>query len=287
MSKIITFIKTFNKRVITIIKNKKNLAYKLSLLSILTKITTKTVLTKIIPYKPNKQSILGYKVNFLDIGAFASLFEEIFIQEIYDFKTTKTSPVIVDCGSNIGMSVLYFKIKYPKSEIIAFEADKKSFLILEKNIKENNLKNVRLINAAVYDKKGELSFFTEKNKDGSLSSSVTKRITEFNREIKETIVPSVKLSGYINKEVDFLKVDIEGAEAVVLTEAKTKLKLVNEIFIEYHNNKINPKNRLNIITNILEQTGFNYFIWGKMPPPFYQWKNKPYNLIIYAYRLEK
>lgn len=279
-----TFVEQFNKMAIAIIKKKTRLTYKLLLLLALSEIAIKTALSRVTPYKPNKQNILGYKVNFLDIDAFISLFDEIFVKEIYDFKTAKSSPAIIDCGSNIGMSVIYFKIKYPNSEIIAFEADKKSFLTLEKNVRENGMANVKIVNAAVYDKSKNLPFFIEKSRKGSLSSSLTRRITEFGGIVEKIIVPSVKLSEYIKDKVDLLKIDIEGAETIVMTEIVEKLNLVDEIFIEYHNNKTNPKNQLNIIVNVLERCKFNYFIWGKMPPPFYQWKNKPYKLVIYAYR---
>jgi FkbM family methyltransferase len=42
------------------------------------------------------------------------------------------SPYIIDAGANIGLSIIYFKKKYPNSKIVAFEPDKLIFNILKK-----------------------------------------------------------------------------------------------------------------------------------------------------------
>ena len=48
--------------------------------------------------------------------------KEIFIENIYK-QTLREKPYIIDCGANIGMSVIYMKQLYPQAEIIAFEPD--------------------------------------------------------------------------------------------------------------------------------------------------------------------
>src|SRR5688500_10055596 len=52
---------------------------------------------------------------------------EIFVREIYRFETDIRNPVIIDCGSNIGLSVLYFHKSYPGARILAFEPDAGNF----------------------------------------------------------------------------------------------------------------------------------------------------------------
>lgn len=66
-----------------------------------------------------------------------------------NFATNKNSPFIVDCGAHIGVMMLWFKSCYPSARIICFEPNPETFEILTFNVKNNNLKNVRLINAAV------------------------------------------------------------------------------------------------------------------------------------------
>jgi len=278
------FVWRLGKQISQILRKQKSFFYKLALFSLLLKIIFGLVLNRLFGYRKKKIRVFSFDVLFLDYSFLYALFDEIFIQEIYDIKIKKATPFIIDCGSNIGLSILYFKMRYPKAQILGFEPDPHAFAALKQNIAQ--LPDVTVINAAVYNKNEMISFFTEKGKRGSLSSSVTKRIMEFKRPVEQIVVPAVRLSDYIKKQVDFLKIDIEGAETIVLADIAPTLHHVVEIFIEYHYNKINKENRLNIIFDILEKKGFKYFIWGKTIPPFYQWREKPYNLIIYAYRRE-
>src|SRR5437868_245220 len=54
-----------------------------------------------------------YKVFFTDSPTFLMSIEELFIKEFYKFRTNKDRPKIIDCGSYIGTSILYFKVNYP------------------------------------------------------------------------------------------------------------------------------------------------------------------------------
>ena len=58
--------------------------------------------------------------------------EEIFVQQVYDRPSLPEPAVIVDLGSNIGLSVLYFKLRYPDSRVFGYEADEQTFKRLEK-----------------------------------------------------------------------------------------------------------------------------------------------------------
>src|ERR1700693_4874079 len=64
---------------------------------------------------------------FFSYSGFVCLFEEIFIRQDYIFVSRRPDPLIIDCGSNIGMSILYFKRRYPKARIIGFEPDPATF----------------------------------------------------------------------------------------------------------------------------------------------------------------
>lgn len=66
------------------------------------------------------KKIYKFKLNLPDAPSFVYQFKEIFFDEIYKFKTQKNNPIIIDCGANAGISILYFKKLYPNSEIIAY-----------------------------------------------------------------------------------------------------------------------------------------------------------------------
>ena len=70
---------------------------------------------------PNPVSALGYSVQFLSEQYLRYLFGEIFLQLSYACSFSTASPVIFDCGSNIGISVLFFKRIAPGARVVAFE----------------------------------------------------------------------------------------------------------------------------------------------------------------------
>jgi FkbM family methyltransferase len=150
---------------------------------------------------------------------------------VYGFKTTCANPVIIDCGANIGLSVLYFKECYPNCEIIAFEPNPNSFILLKMNVKKNNLKGVQLFNCALSNENRSVDFFVP-HKKGSLNAS-SKNINESD----EIIVRCKKLSDFVwNKKIDFIKMDIEGDEEKVIKDLKENniLESVNELVVEFH-----------------------------------------------------
>jgi len=62
-------------------------------------------------------------VHYVDIGSLPFLYFEIFVDGVYAFTTSETSPRIIDCGGNIGMSAIWFAQHYRKAGITTFEAD--------------------------------------------------------------------------------------------------------------------------------------------------------------------
>ena len=73
---------------------------------------------------------------------------------------------------------------------------------------------------------------------------------------KQYIEKSKRLSKYIKTKVDFLKMDIEGSETLVIQEIKDKLNLIKEMVIEFHGTDNNPGNKIEVILDILKKAGF-------------------------------
>ncbi len=182
------------------------------------------------------------------------IYEEIFENEIYKFNTHTKTPLIIDCGSNIGLSIIYFKKLYPDATIIGFESDPEIFKILKKNIESNGFTGVSLIEGCVSKEEGVVTFFQEGADGGRIDIS-----NEIKNDHHVTKVKAYTLSSFIDKPVDFLKIDIEGTEREVLEEIKDKLWYVKNIFIEYHS-FVNKQQNLAVILAILEKAGFRYYM---------------------------
>jgi len=229
-----------------------------------------------------RESIFGYEVHFFDYHVFATLFEELYVAEVYYFSATSPEPLIVDCGSNIGLAVLYFKRLYPKCRVIAFEPDRATFEMLERNVRANNLADVTLVQKALYDSVGSVPFFVSPERPGLLVQSTRK---ENLASSEETVVETETLSTYLSEPVDFLKMDIEGAEDHVLKDLNEtgKLALVREIVLEYHHHLTPREDKLGVFLKTLEQTNFGYQLKAALVPPFR--KGEFQALILYAYQL--
>jgi hypothetical protein len=74
-----------------------------------------------------------------------------------------------------------------------------------------------------------------------------------------TNVNAVRLKNYLTRKVDFLKIDIEGAEYAVLRDIKDDLHLVSNLFVEYHG-IFQQQNELDELMSIIRTCGFNYYI---------------------------
>ncbi|MFC2080839.1 FkbM family methyltransferase [Bacteroidota bacterium] len=220
-------------------------------------------------------------VYFADSLSFIWQYNEIFQEEIYKFKNINPNPVIIDCGANIGLSIIFFKINYPNSHVIAFEPNPKIFKICEKNIASFGIENVELYNFALANREDKLLLNCE-DADGSF-------LTE-NISIDTVTVKSVRLSNYINTKIELLKIDIEGAEYQVIKEVESKLELVSNIFIEYHS-RFDKNQELHLILDILSKQGYRYYITGTgiiNSSPFIKrdlYNNYDNFLNIHAYRI--
>lgn len=200
-------------------------------------------------YIPENTILIKDNFKFVDSASFIFMYDEIFKKQIYDFRTIQERPYIIDCGANVGLSIVYFKDLYPDAEIVAFEPDPKVFGVLEYNVRK--LSDVKLVNRALWNTETTMSFFTEGADGGSFNSVFD--------NVERVEVLTDRLRSYLDKKVDFLKIDIEGAELTVLEDSEDKLHLVQNMFIEYHS-FVDKEQELAKVLNILERNQFRYHI---------------------------
>ena len=201
---------------------------------------------------PSQVEAMGYKWQVHHGPTFLNQFESIFVDQIYQFKCESKTPVILDCGANMGTSVLYFKWLFKEAKVYAFEPDKRIFETLKHNVSNNKLNDVHLANKAVWIDDQDMFFNSNTAQSGKLIQDES--------SIK---VECVRLKKFIQdfKHIDFLKLDIEGAELPVLQDISNELHRVKHLFIEYHS-MINEPQKLSQLLQILEKEKFRYFIGG-------------------------
>ena len=224
--------------------------------------------------------IAGYPVRYCTEKSLKFLFDEIFVRQDYLFSAETARPFILDCGSNIGMSVLYFKLLYPQSEITAFEPDREAFACLEWNVRENGFAGVTVHRLALSNREGELDFYYDPADPGSLRmSAVWERMPG-----QKQVVPCTRLSKFIDRDVDLLKLDVEGVEKEILEDLQQagKLGLVRQMVLEYHHHIHQDRDVFSGILGILEGAGFGYQLESAFSRPL-----RPHefqDILVYAYQ---
>lgn len=208
-------------------------------------------------FQPVVTNIFGKPLEVPDAPSFLSTFRQIFEEKIYGFTAKTDRPYILDCGANIGLSVIYFKQLYPHCTIVAFEADKAIFETLSRNVQSFGYENVELLNRAVWDSETELNFTSDGGDGGRLSIPEDK---------PSQVVQTIRLRNYLERKIDFLKLDIEGAETAVLEDCADRLSNVECLFVEYHSFAGQPQS-FHVLTGVLAQAGFRLHIQAPMPAP--------------------
>jgi len=202
-------------------------------------------------YTSFSTKFLGKKIKAVDSASLLAQNKEIFGDEIYKFSCCNDSPIIIDVGANVGLSLIYFKNLFPNARITAFEPDPFIFKALKHNIESFVLKDVTIHKTACFGVSKTLSF-SQDHADGG-------RVNLKSVDKKAIKVKAVKLSEYLQDTVDFLKIDAGGSELSILQECQGKLKNVRNLFIEYHSYR-GSEQTLSKILLILEKSGFRYHL---------------------------
>lgn len=152
-------------------------------------------------------------------------------------KEIKEGDIVLDIGANIGYYTLIFaKIVGENGKIFAFEPDPTNFLLLKKNVEINGYKNVILIEKAVFNKTEKARLYLSDNTaiDHRIYNPIYK-----NENRKSINVEAICIDNYFENyagKIDFIKMDIQGAEASAfqgmsnLLKKNDAIKIITEFF---------------------------------------------------------
>ena len=159
-------------------------------------------------------------------------------REYLEFADLKEGQTVLDIGAYSGVtSIIFAQLIGPTGHVYAFEPDETNYecakINLEMAAKVMGVRNITLLKKAVWSHGDGLLFSTE----GSMGSSAVE-ITGGGRG-KEQKVDTITIEQFCRQQnlthVDFIKIDIEGAELQVLTSSAPTLKSLNvKLIIEPH-----------------------------------------------------
>jgi FkbM family methyltransferase len=199
----------------------------------------------------------SFDVTGFSVKSVATLHREIFVDLSYYFSARRPDPLILDGGSNIGMSVLFFKALYPEARVLAFEPAEPAHRLLVDNVERNRVKGVEVHHAALGRENGPVSFFADAH---DLSTFGTSTRRERLPNPSKSTVQQRRLSDFVEEPVDLLKLDIEGAEDEVLDDLidSGAIARIDQLVVEYHH-LINPsRDFVGAFLERLRTAGFLY-----------------------------
>jgi len=184
------------------------------------------------------------------------IYNEIFVQKEY----LNHSPpfgrmqAVVDVGANIGMFTLFSKRENPNLAIYSFEPIKETYDVLIRNIDLHHLDSVSPYNLAIGSlDRSERTLTYYPNMAGNSTANPTYKLNQqkemietFGKEktdwafVSETRIAQVRTLSAIIKEhrissIDFLKIDTEGDECLVLDGIEEgHFKIIQHLAIEIH-----------------------------------------------------
>lgn len=192
-----------------------------------------------------------------DIGDFG-LLEEVFLSDNYPLHDNKKLSLIVDLGANIGISTLYFCMKYPEAEVHSYEPDPQNLERLR--LITSGYANVHVHDIAVWSHKDQLIFYSDPHR-GSSSSAV--KIRDRQKEIKVKAESLKEILGKLGgRQVDILKIDVEGAEEQVF-ENFNDFHLITNLVGEIHSDLCNGDKVISLIKKHYKSVRMEPFNDGK------------------------
>ena len=180
----------------------------------------------------------------------------------------KENDVVLGIGANIGYYTLRLASSVGKNgKVIAIEADPESSKVLENNCKLNKVQNVEIHNCAVTEKEGQIKLYQSSTHSGI--NSIFADVHGLDSNYVD--VPAVKLDELLGKRfqtIDWIKIDVEGAELSVLKGSEEILKITKNILIELHEdilkqNNENPQTIIDILKSNNFKITFLYKYWDE------------------------
>ncbi len=170
---------------------------------------------------------LSYSLNKDAFNIFKSIFIDREYAEYFPFGEEVT---IVDIGGHYGFFAMFAAMNtHSESIIVSFEASSQNFEVMQNNFNKNPFTNIQSYNKAVSHIKGKIDVYGGKSFNHStLKSPVSNKLNEVE---STTLAQIVEDYG----QVDFLKIDCEGAEyEILLNSTFTVLKNIRVISLEFH-----------------------------------------------------
>src|ERR687891_2365945 len=196
--------------------------------------------------RPGNSSLLKFKVPKYNYEFYCRVNKDDFKimtiheDDIIEHFTPKQGDIVVDIGAHIGLyTIISSKRVGANGKVVAIEAHPSNFEMLKSNIKLNQLTNVIPLNYAVYSKETKIKLYLPEVESGyTIYNTIMSNRAGTEDKFVDVNAQTVDYLLQLNKitDVNWVKIDVEGAEFEVLKGASNVLSKSKDIalLIEVH-----------------------------------------------------
>jgi FkbM family methyltransferase len=193
--------------------------------------------------RPGTSTLLKFKVPKYDYEFYCRINKDDFkIMTIHEDDiikrfTPKKGDIVIDIGAHIGLyTIISSKRVGANGKVVAIEADPSNFEMLNSNIKLNQLTNVTPLNYAAYSKETKIKLYLPSGESGftkynTIMPNWINTQEKFVEVNANTLDYLLQLNEIRQEEVNWIKIDVEGAEFEVLKGATNVLSKSKDIAI--------------------------------------------------------
>jgi FkbM family methyltransferase len=179
------------------------------------------------------------------------VFDYVFARRSYNFSylqgyyeravSAGEVPLVIDCGANIGITSIWYALRYPNARVYAIEPDRDNFMILQRNVKA--YPNIVPLLAAVWNRSTAVEIVNRS------ASAWAFRVQEVaGGDIVALTVPeAMRLAGATS--ILLIKINIEGSEQELFRDNTEWMESTTAIAIELHD-WLRPGTSRNFVTEL-------------------------------------
>ena len=203
-----------------------------------------------IAVKQCRHGLFAYNVNDLYIGRSLDEYGEWSESELsLLFQVLKPGGIVLDVGANIGThTVAFAKHVTPTGAVVAFEPQRLQFQLLCANVALNALVNVKCVNAAASDARGEVLIPAIDPRQAANFGAIKSEGHAQGERTEAMRIDDLQLG-----RCNLIKIDVEGHEPKVLAGARETIKKQRPVLFVENNSEAGSR----AVLTALEDLGYN------------------------------
>lgn len=214
-----------------------------------------------------KMLVRKYTRDFLVFSEF--FLEEGYLSFVKQYNQGNDVHFVIDAGANIGCAAIFLHTYFPNAHIVCIEPETSNFNLLVKNVNINTISNkITCVNKAIWNSVTHLNLMQRDYSSDAFHVMEKEISDEVISTVNTTTIPAV-MKSFNTERLDFLKMDIEGAEKALFEDSEHLEKFLpftSSLTLEIHTEFISTSkivdqlSKYNFNVQVLPHSGDSAFV---------------------------